>query len=124
MSANQFQRVEKLQGECEQKRYVGTKDNPAFQNSWVNYGGNHEDAGFYKDKFNRVWLSGSIKNGTVPAVAFTMPVGYRPNGLLNYSSIDGAGTPSARITVIASGQVTIQTGNNAEIGLDGISWRV
>ena len=124
MSSDQTQRIEKLQGESELTRYVGQKDNPAFQNSWVNFGGTREDAGFYKDKFNRVWLSGSIKNGTVPATIVTLPAGYRPENLLNYSSIDGTGTPSARLTIDSTGQLAIQAGNNAEVGLDGISWRV
>jgi hypothetical protein len=124
MSSNQFQRVEKLTGECELIRYIGTKDNPTFQNSWVNFGSNREDAGFYRDKFNRVWLSGSVRAGTVPSTIFTVPVGYRPTAEVQYSSVDGTGTPSARIIVYTSGNVDVLSGSNTLITLDGISWRV
>jgi len=124
MSSDQFQRVEKLTGECELVRYIGQKDNPAFQNSWVNYG-TTSLAGFYKDKFNRVWLTGWIKNGTVGAfAAFTLPSGYRPTDINKHSGIDGAGTPSAQIQIQTNGDVQIVAGNNTLISMDGVSWRV
>jgi hypothetical protein len=117
-------RVESLRGECEAWREIGEKDNPDFENSWVNNGAT-QTAGFYKDKFDRVWLKGLIKNGTVGAVpAFTLPVGYRPDEAQNFSGIDATGTPSARIFVDTDGHVEIRAGNNGFIGLDGFSWRV
>lgn len=125
MPSDQFHRVEKLTGECEEVRNIGEKDNPAFVNSWVNYNtSTHTKASFYKDKFNRVFLSGSIKSGTVPATIFTLPEGYRPALQVSFSSIDGTGTPSARINVGAAGGVSITSGNNAIVCLDGMSWRV
>lgn len=123
------QRIEELRGECENTRYIGQKDNPDFTNSWVNHGAGLEATGFYKDKFNRVWLSGSIKNGTVDSTspfspAFTVPAGYRPTLQLRYSTTDGTGVPNGQIMIDTNGDVNILTGNNALITLDGISWRV
>ena len=63
-------------------------------------------------------------NGSVAGVAFILPIGYRPKFRANFSSIDGTGTPSARIEVHVDGTVNILTGNNAFIALDGMSFRV
>ena len=55
---------------------------PSLLNSWVNYGGGYEDAGYYKDNFGVVHIRGLIKNGTTTngTDLFTLPVGYRPVG--------------------------------------------
>ena len=71
-----------------------------------------------------MWLKGLVKTGATPSVVFTLPEGYRPKLAVNYSSIDGTGTPSARIEVSIDGRVNILTGNNSFISLDGISFRV
>ena len=60
----------------------------------------------------------------MPGDAFSLPVGYRPALNVQYSTIDGTGTPSGRVFVDPDGDVRVQTGNNAVISLDGISWRV
>ena len=123
-------RVEKLKGNSELWREIGQKDNPDFENSWVNFGSNNAAAAFYKDKFNRVWLKGLIKSGTVGAVpCFTLPSGYIPTEYMNYSSVDGTETPSARINIMATvdanpGEIHVTAGNNTFISLDGMSWRV
>jgi len=121
------QRVEELRGECELWREIGQKDNPDFENSWVNYDtGTHALAAFYKDKFNRVWIKGLIKNGTVGLgnAVFTLPEGYRPSERVNYSGIDGTGVPASRIQVYTTGELVVLVGNNGFISLDGFSWRV
>jgi hypothetical protein len=51
---------------------------PTLTNSWVNYGGAQEPAGYRKDASGFVHLRGFIKNGSVSAAAFTLPAGYRP----------------------------------------------
>ena len=126
MPSDQFHRVEKLTGECEQERVVGQDDNPDFAGTWENYGSTTAPVSFYKDQFNRVWLRGTCKDstGSPPSTIFTLPEGYRPSKELNYSSIDGTGTPSARIKITAAGVVQCSAGNDSLIGLDGISWRV
>lgn len=59
-------------------RAVGAVGQPAFQNSWVNYGGVYQPLRFMKDPFGFVHLEGCIKNGTNAASVFTLPTGYRP----------------------------------------------
>lgn len=108
----------------ENYREIGGTNNPAFINSWVNFNSaTHSTAAFYKDPYERVWLKGTIKTGATPSVAFVLPTGYRPLLINTFSSIDGTGTPSAEIEIDASGNVTIASGNNASISLDGISFR-
>ena len=125
MPSNQTHRVEELQGECELVRIVGEKDNPDFEGTWEHYTTTSK-VGFYKDKFKRVWLTGWCKDltGTPPSTIFILPAGYRPSDIQRFSSIDGAGTPSAQIQVNITGAVACQTGNDTFISLDGISWRV
>lgn len=129
MPSNQFHRVERLTGEVEQKRYIGTKDNPSFTNSWANYGNNYEDACFWKDKFGMVQLAGVIAGGTVDnsdpySPAFTLPEGYRPSYRKLYDQVDGTRSPSAVILIDTNGDVNINQGNNGYISLDGLTWRV
>ena len=57
-------------------------------------------------------------------MVFILPIGYKPNLRTNFSSIDGTGTPSARVEINIDGTVNVLTGNNAFIALDGMSFRV
>jgi len=109
--------------------------NPAFDNSWVNFGSdgtrNWSTAAFMKDLTGRVWLKGTIKSGTVASVpAFTLPEGYAPLKAKLFDQVDGSRSPSAVIEVYASddsaypGEVQITRGNNGHISLEGISWLV
>ena len=119
-----LQRLVGITAEVENWREIGGTNNPAFENSWVNVGGVHNAAAFYKDPYDRVWLKGSIKTGTTPSVAFTLPVKYRPLSTVTYSSVDGTGTPSATISIASNGEISILAGTNTFISLDGISFRV
>lgn len=70
----------------EEWREVGASGQPAFANSWVNFGAGHETAAFYKDACGRVHLKGNIKSGTaVNTTAFTLPEGYRPAATLDFA---------------------------------------
>jgi hypothetical protein len=53
---------------------------PTLLNGWVNYATDWNSAGYHKDEFGNVHLTGFIKNGTVAVetVIFTLPAGYRP----------------------------------------------
>jgi hypothetical protein len=53
---------------------------PTLLNGWVNYATDWNSAGYYKDEFGNVHLTGFIKSGTVAVetVIFTLPAGYRP----------------------------------------------
>lgn len=65
-------------GVLSQWRVIGETDDPAFTNSWTNYGGGYQPCGFQKDAFGIVRLRGAVKSGTVSTSIFTLPVGYRP----------------------------------------------
>ena len=85
---------------------VGAAGEPAFQNSWVNYGAPEALAGFRKYPDGRVRLKGLIKSGTANA-AFTLPVGYRPptNTYFPISTNNGAGTVYGNVTIGSDGTV-------------------
>lgn len=102
-------------------REVGATGQPAFQNSWVNFGTPYETAAFYKDSNGIVHLKGLIKSGTVNTIAFTLPVGYRPlKALLFPNGSNG----SIGISVIDStGGVNPAIGSNVYFGLDGITFK-
>ncbi|MBM4253016.1 MAG: hypothetical protein FJ146_13670 [Deltaproteobacteria bacterium] len=78
---------------------------PTFQNSWVNYGGTWEPAGYYKDKFGVVHLKGLIKNGTLNQAAFTLPVGYRPNYGRHLATLSGNGNTACILYIYSDGTV-------------------
>lgn len=77
---------------------------PTLLNSWVNYGGSFDTAGYYKDEFGIVHIKGVIKSGTTTAstVLFTLPAGYMPlltklfptisNDLFGYFQINSFGS--------------------------------
>jgi hypothetical protein len=88
---------------------VGNAGEPAFQNSWVNYGGSYQTAGFRKDPFGRVYLKGLIKGGANATVAFTLPVGYRPPKYIHMA----AASNDAYATVRVDSTGTVQIGNPA-----------
>ena len=96
---------------------------PTLLNSWVNYGGEFNTAGYYKDPFGRVHLRGLIKDGTATAgtVLFVLPSGYRPSATEVCSTLSNAA--AADVQVAANGDVKILIGSNVWLSLDGISFR-
>ena len=100
---------------------------PTLLNSWANYGGGYNNAGYMKDALGFVHLRGLIKNGNI-ATIFNLPSGYRPVGqCLFFAPCNHTPTPpvSARIDIIPStGAVNLVSyetlGNNAWVSLDGI----
>lgn len=103
-------------------REIGAGGQPAFENSWVNFGGAFQTVAFYKDPTGRVHLKGLLKSGTVTATAFTLPTGYRPAARAMFMVNSNAAV--GRVDVYADGSVKVEQGNNAWVGLDGISFRV
>lgn len=88
---------------------------PTLLNSWVQFGLGFKELKYYKDKFNRVHISGMIKNGTstLGTVLFTLPVGYRPSQeiLIPASAYFGTGTNDVfgAVRVQSTGNVTLHT---------------
>jgi hypothetical protein len=123
-------RVESLRGANETWHDVGTTNDfgVTFQNSWANTGGGLAPAGFYKDKFNIVHLRGVIDTGTTGTVAFTLPVGYRPEYdhyqvQVNNNGGPGPGGASCYVTVASTGTVTPVFGAGSDMTLSGIHFR-
>ena len=99
MPSNQFTRVEKLVGDCEDWQAV------TFENSWVNFGGSFAEAAYYKDPFNHVHIKGVVKSGTLDATVFTLPEGYRPSEALIFSTEENGGN-SVRLDITTGGAVS------------------
>lgn len=96
---------------------IGDVGAPAFQNSWVNYGG-YNVAGFWRDSSGIVHLRGLIKLGTVGfgTPVFTLPVGFRPgqNILLGVHANGAEG----RMDIDTSGNVGIIAGSNGYVAIN------
>ena len=97
---------------------------PTLLNSWANYGGTDAECGYYKDaSTGRVFLRGTIKNGTVTAHTnlFLLPVGYRPpSDLVIPAASSGA---AAAIEIMATGYVRTSYGVSATwLSMSGLSF--
>lgn len=97
---------------------------PAFENGWVNYGaGGYATAAYWKDAQNIVHLRGAVKNGTVPATIFTLPVGFRPsNGQLRFANYTYPPGAAGDLLIAPSGLVYLNAGGNQFVSLDGTSF--
>lgn len=110
-------------GPVEASRAIGGAGQPAFTNSWVNFGSTYYTAGFFKDALGYVHLRGLIKNGTVGISAFTLPVGYRPTGTMFFNVLSNGAAGAVEVAI--NGDVSPKTpSNNTYVSLDGITFRV
>ena len=102
---------------------VGNNGEPAFLNSWTNYGAapTYSQVAFYKDPVGVVHLKGLLKSGTLTASAFNLPAGYRPAE--NYNVGVAANAAFGYVLISANGAITPWTGSNVWFSLDGISFR-
>jgi hypothetical protein len=91
---------------------------PTLLNTWINFGSGFSDAGYYKDSSGLVHLRGVIRNGTVPADVFVLPVGYRPAATLIFPIVSNDLLGQVRIN--SSGNVHLYAGSNTWVALDGI----
>lgn len=107
----------------EATNYVGASGQPAFLNTWANYGSGNQAAGFYKDTIGRVHLTGLIKNGTLGSTIFTLPANYRPELREVFMVITGAADQVGRVDVAADGSVIHVSGAVGYVQLSGISFR-
>lgn len=94
---------------------------PAFENSWLNYGGGWVPAGYYKDPYGVVRLRGLIASGTIGQTAFTLPEGYRPT--VNLFLAASSNNAFSYVTIAADGRVIPSTGDNTWVSLSGLSFR-
>ena len=98
-------------GRGEDWHIVGAVGEPAFQNSWTAESG-YMTPGFRIREAGVVDIYGKFKSGSSGTVAFTLPVGYRPNadvlivGDSGYLAIGSNGN----VTVLTSGTKLIVSG--------------
>ena len=92
---------------------------PSLLNSWVNYDtGAHPLAGYRIDEEGNVHLQGWIKDGGIPATAFTLPLGFRPSALLGFSV--NSNNAFGSVTIETDGDVVVNVGDNTWLSLNGI----
>lgn len=99
---------------------VGDTGEPAFTNSWVNFGVSDVPARFYKDGNGHVHVGGIVKNGVAAAI-FTLPVGYRPSGTVRF--ICNANGALSTVDVTAAGVVTQTSGSTTWVDLSPVTFR-
>lgn len=91
---------------------VGDSGEPAFENSWVNYGGAEQVARFTKDDAGVVHVQGLVKSGTIGNVPiFTLPSDYRPDAPLKFATVSNWLFGSVEVTH-TTGRVQAQVGSN------------
>jgi hypothetical protein len=80
---------------------------------------------YYRDVgLQRIHLQGQVKNGTVGATIFTLPTGYRPETLRRFVvEAVGGTTGVGTLTIASTGAVTLTSGSNTLVSLDGVSFR-
>lgn len=103
---------------------VGAIGEPAFANSWVNFGTDHATAAFRIDQEGWVHLKGLVKSGTSGNPIFTLPSGYRPRFTQRFV-MAGSAAVSCTITIDSTGTVVpvLMTGaTNAYFSLAGIQF--
>lgn len=93
-----------------------------FENGWVDYGPGFNPCQYMKDSMGFVHLTGLVKNGTIGASVFTLPVGYRIFNTEIYAVTTNANAfGTAR--VFPDGKVIAYTGSNGWFSLAGITFR-
>lgn len=96
---------------------------PTFQNSWVNYGGGEQVAGYRIGSDGIVRLRALIKNGTLNTAAFTLPAGYRPSSPQAMIAHCSNGADQVGKLIIATdGSVKPVTGGNTFFSLAGVAF--
>ena len=115
----------------EDRHYIGTAGEPAFQNGFVNWGAPYGNAAYYKDAQGFVHLEGLIKGGpdVDDQLIFTLPSGYTPSQqklIPVLGRIGGSPTHTpVYITVGVDGEVKSEGGaNSGFLSLDNISFRL
>ena len=93
-----------------------------FANSWVNYDPpTQHSVAYYKDSLGIVHLRGLIKNGTVGAVAFTLPAGYRPDLPYHFACASNNAAGVGRVD--PNGTVNILAGSNIWFDVSVMSFK-
>lgn len=95
---------------------------PTLLNGWTDFGGIYETIGYMKDELGFVHIKGMVKDGSVGAILFTLPKGYRPLKFQYHPcfSRDVLNT----LTIRDNGDVFIPaSASNVWLTLNGISFK-
>jgi len=91
-------------------RVVGAAGQPAFQNSWANYGSGYTSARFKKDITNTVFIEGLVNSGS--GTIFTLPSGYTTTGGSMLFATQTNPNTIGRLEIATSGTVSMNVGSN------------
>jgi hypothetical protein len=96
-----------------------------LSNGWVNNGGGVALVSFYKDREERVYLAGTMRNGNISGgiTLFILPAGYRP-AASEFFSVHNFNT-TAQIRIDPNGVVSLfgVANNNTGLSVSGVSFR-
>lgn len=92
---------------------------------WVAYGSNRASPEYCKDSTGRVWLRGSIKNGSTGSGSSiaSFPAGFRPGSIIEFPVHTSSGIGSVQIEQSIGDMQVISLPTNALVSLNGISWK-
>ncbi len=98
--------------------------NATLQNSWAAFDANQTPR-YAIDASGSVRLSGAMKSGTLPAIAFTLPAGFRP--IKNtYIMANGINGNVYRLSIDTGGGVYVEqsigSNGNGFVSLDGLTF--
>ena len=97
---------------------------PAFDPGWSDVGGAFQTAGFYKDPLGIVHLRGDVhRTSGASTTIMTMPAGYRPTAIENFSAYGNGGTAAGVAVRQTDGAVVLVAGDVGFIGLGGITYQ-
>jgi hypothetical protein len=109
----------------EPRNYVGTTDQPAFQNGWVNYGSGFANVAYYKNSDGLVFLEGMVKSGANSTTVFTLPTGYIPSNNMLFNSYSGTHSfVNDQIEIDTSGNVSVSTSDTGAVSLNIPPFRI
>ena len=100
---------------------------PTLLNSWTNFGGGFQNAGYIEYPDHTAGLIGTITGGTktTGTVLFTLPAALRP-AAHHVFLVPSTGTNYAQVAVQSGGNVVIQspTAGATWLGLDACRWPI
>jgi hypothetical protein len=104
---------------------IGDTGEPAFTNSWVNYGGTESICRFKQDVDGWVCLDGYVKSGADGTVIFTLPTHLFPATTKRFVCYQGNITTAGYITINTAGEVIYNSSVSASgVSLSGIRFRL
>lgn len=95
---------------------IGTANAPNFQNGWDNVGLGNVLAAFKRHSSGLVEVRGLVKLGVVPSIVFTLPEGFRTDGLRRYA-VD-TNTGHGAVEVNPNGYIYAASGGNGYFSIN------